>query len=118
MGQYGPQFVRYLEDVTQAYAMPNIPAWVREQLLDVLKRTLNNLRSVGRYAERDRIIALTGLLTAAVLDLDLPRASSGLNLYEDYDELMDQQGRRPEVEGGAVESIRFRTPPRGGQGNL
>jgi hypothetical protein len=53
---------------------------------------------VGRYTERDRVLALAGLLSARVLGIDLPKTQSGHSLYQEYDQIMVQQGRRTEFE--------------------
>ncbi len=57
---------------------------------------LNDLRSVGRYTERDRVVCLSGLLAARVLGVDLPKTHAGLTLFEEYDQVMRAQGRRTE----------------------
>jgi hypothetical protein len=41
-------------------------------------------------------MALSGLLTARVLGVTLPRAKNGVTLFEEYDRLMLERGRRPE----------------------
>ena len=56
----------------------------------------NSIALASRYTERDRVIALSGLITAKVLGIDLPHASDGLSLYEEYDRLMQEHGRRTE----------------------
>ena len=61
-----------------------------------IKRCLNDLTTAARYNERDRVMALSGLLTARVLGVSLPRAKSGITLFEEYDRLMLERGRRPE----------------------
>ena len=55
---------------------------------------------MGRYTERDRVLALSGLLAARVLGVDLPRLPSGRTPYEEYDEIMRQHGRRTEFGDG------------------
>jgi hypothetical protein len=78
--------------------MPGVPERIQSRLVTTIKRCLNDLRSVGRYTERDRVLALSGLLTARVLGIDLPRVPSGRTPYEEYDELMRLHGRRTEFE--------------------
>lgn len=97
--QFEPPLSEYLDEVAAAYDMPKVPGRVEERLVKTLKRCLNNLRSVSRYTEKDRVIALCGLITARSLGVELPRGSSGQSLYEEYDELMRQHGRRPEFHG-------------------
>lgn len=96
---FHPSFGAELGDIAAAFAVPSVPARVESAVVEAIKRCLNNLRSVGRYTERDRGIALTGLLTALALGLDLPKTSSGLTLFEEYDRLMREHGRRVEFEG-------------------
>ena len=93
---YAPVIAAHFDDIPAAFAVPNVPGRVEDRLVDTIKRSLNNLRSAARYTERDRVIALTGLLAARVLGVDLPKASSERTLYEEYDELMRDQGRRAE----------------------
>ena len=93
---YGPPLATYADEVTDSYGIPKVPNRVQTRLVDTLKRSLNNLRTISRYTERDRAIALSGLISAKVLGLDLPKASSGRSLYEEYDAIMLAHGRRPE----------------------
>ncbi len=95
---YAPDIGRYAGELAAAYGMPNIPGRLVERLVATIKRNLNNLRTTGRYTERDRVIALSGLIAAKVLGVDLPRAASRRTLYEEYDHLMSEQGRRREFE--------------------
>jgi len=91
---YGPSFADYHEDLAECYRIPSVPSRVGNRVIEKVKRSLSNLRSASRYTERERVIALSGLLTARVLGLDLPRASAGHTLYEEYDRLMVERGRR------------------------
>lgn len=95
---HAPIFARFTEDLTGSFAMPGIPDRIEQRLCTTVKRCLNDLRSVGRYTERDRVLALAGLLTARVLGVDLPRSPSGRTLYDEYDALMKQHGRRTEFD--------------------
>ncbi len=95
-GSYAPPIAAHVDDLAAAFAVPSVPARLQERLIETIKRTLNNLRSVGRYTERDRVLALAGLLTARVLGLDLRKAGGDKSLFEEYDALMREQGRRPE----------------------
>ena len=90
----------FSSELAECFGVPKVPARVAERVVGTVQRSLNNLRSVSRYSERDRVVALSGLLTARVLGLDLPRASSGLTLFEEYDRLMQQHGRRTEFGAG------------------
>ena len=96
--QFNPPFGEYASEIAAAFAMPSVPGRIEDRLLETLKRSLNNLRSVGRYTERDRVIALSALLTARVLGVNLPKGSDDRTMYEEYDLLMDEHGRRREFE--------------------
>lgn len=104
---YEPPIARYSEDLGAAFELPGVPARIADKIVSVVKRALNDLRAVRRYSERDRVIALSGLLTARVLGLELPRTSSGHTLFDEYDDIMRARGRRPEFT-----STRSRPPPR------
>ena len=93
---FHPPIARFVEDLTDAYGIPAVPNRVQDRVVETLKRSLNNLRTAARYTERDRMVALAGLLTARVLGMSLPRSSGGSSLYEEYDALMRERGRRPE----------------------
>ncbi len=93
---FEPPIGRFAAELPDCYGIPKVPDRISDRLSGTVQRCLTNLRSVSRYSERDRVIALSGLLTARVLGVDLPRASSGLTLYEEYDRLMQHHGRRTE----------------------
>lgn len=95
-GDYEPPIGRFVAELPESFGIPKVPGRIAERLVDTLKRSLANLRSVSRYNERDRVVALSGLLAARVLDVDLPRTSNGLTLYQEYDRLMQSHGRRTE----------------------
>jgi CheY-like chemotaxis protein len=91
-----PPFVRFIGAVPDAFEIPGVPERIESRIKEIVKRSLNNLRSAGRYNERDRIVALSGLLSARVLGLRLPKNNAGRTLYEEYDSLMSERGRRRE----------------------
>ncbi len=93
---FEPPIARFAEDLPDSFGIPTVPGRITDRLVSTLKRSLTNLRSVSRYNERDRVVALSGLLTARVLGVDLPRTSGGLTLFEEYDRLMQSHGRRTE----------------------
>jgi CheY-like chemotaxis protein len=97
---FGPSFAKHVDELAETFAIPNVPGRVSERIVGTVQRSLNSLRSVSRYNEHDRVVALSGLITARVLGLDLPKASSGATLYEEYDRLMETHGRRTEFGGG------------------
>lgn len=96
---FDPPIQRFAGELPECFGIPKVPGRVAERLVGTVQRCLTNLRSVSRYTERDRVVALSGLLTARVLGVDLPRASSGLTLFEEYDRLMVHHGRRTEFGG-------------------
>lgn len=93
---FAPPISRFVDELTSCFAMPNMPSRIEERLVETVKRSLNGLRTAGRYNERDRVLALCGLLTARALGVALPKAGNGNTLYEEYDQLMGQNGRRVE----------------------
>lgn len=95
---YAPSFSKYCDVLTDCYAVPNLPSRVEGRLVDIVKRSLNNLRSPHRYNERDRVVALAGLISARVLGIRLPKSDSDRSLYSEYDELMKRRGRRSEFD--------------------
>lgn len=95
---FHPPIARHADELTEIYGIPNVPNRVQGRLEEAIKRSLRELRSRTRYSERQRVIALAGLITAKVLGADLPRTSDGRTLYEEYDECMRQHGRRTEFE--------------------
>jgi hypothetical protein len=101
---FEPPIARFVEDIEGCYGIPKVPARIEDRLVETLKRSLNNLKTASRYTERDRVVALSGLLTARVLGVSLPKSQSGRTLYEEYDDLMKERGRRTEFEiRGAAE---------------
>ena len=95
-GDFAPPFSRFAADLATPYAIRSVPARLETRLVQTVKDSLYNLRSTSQYNERDRVVALAGLLAARVLDVDLPRNAEGKSLYEEYDRLMERQGRRTE----------------------
>jgi CheY-like chemotaxis protein len=93
---YAPPIARYVSDLEKIYEIPGVPERIQDGLATTIKRCLNEIRSVSRYTEKDRVLALTGLVTARVLGVDLPKLPSGRTPYEEYDAIMRQHGRRTE----------------------
>jgi DNA-binding NtrC family response regulator len=91
-----PPISRFTPALEDFFEMPNVPSRIESRLTETIKRSLNNLRSVHRYNEKDRIIALSGLISAKVLGIRLPKSSSNRTLFEEYDALMLERGRRRE----------------------
>jgi CheY-like chemotaxis protein len=93
---FEPPIGRFASELPECFGIPKVPERVTDRLIGTVQRCLHNLRSVTRYSERDRVVALSGLLTARVLGVDLPRTTAGLTLFEEYDRLMHEHGRRTE----------------------
>ena len=93
---FDPPLGAFTEEIAESFALPKVSDRVEDGLAQTIKRCLNNLTTAARYNERDRVMALSGLLTARVLGVSLPRAKSGITLFEEYDRLMLERGRRPE----------------------
>jgi DNA-binding NtrC family response regulator len=93
---FDPPLGTFTDELAESFSLPKVSDRVEEGLAQTIKRCLNNLTTAARYNERDRVMALSGLLTARVLGVSLPRAKSGISLYEEYDRLMLERGRRPE----------------------
>ncbi|HWO13387.1 MAG TPA: response regulator [Polyangiaceae bacterium] len=93
---FDPPLGIFTDELARSFALPRVPDRIEDGLAQTIKRCLNNLTTAARYNERDRVMALSGLLTARVLGVNLPRAKSGITLFEEYDRLMLERGRRPE----------------------
>ncbi len=97
---FSPPLARYAVDIEESYEIPGVPSRIEERLDKTIKRCLFDLRSVGRYTEKNRVVALAGLLTARVLGIELDKLPSGRTPFEEYDELMKEHGRRTEFGEG------------------
>ncbi len=91
---YDPPLCHYARELGQRYAMAGVPSRIEDRLAQTVKRALNNLEHSARYTERERVMAFAGLVTAQVLGIGLPRAKSGRTLFEEYDRLMLERGRK------------------------
>jgi CheY-like chemotaxis protein len=85
---------RYLDELTDVYALPNVPSRISDRIARTVRDSLAELRTVSRYNERDRVIAYAGLLTLRVLGVKPPKINNR-TLFEEYDALMREHGRRP-----------------------
>jgi len=95
---FEPPIARHVDDLPEAFGIPRVPDRISERIVGALQRSLTRLRSDSHYNERDRVIALSGLITARVLGVDLPHTKAGLTLFEEYDRLMRGHGRRTEFD--------------------
>ena len=93
---YNPRFNTHYVELPTYYSLPNLPDRIGDALIRRIKECLNNISSAARYNERDRIAALSGLLTAKVLAVTLPKRPDGSTLFEYYDKIMHKTGQRPE----------------------
>ncbi len=98
---YAPPLAEHVDALGDVFGIPSVPSRIEERLVHTIKAALNNLRTSSRYSEKDRIIALSGLVCAKVLGVDLPKGSTGKPLFREYDELMKSMGRRPEFNGAS-----------------
>jgi DNA-binding response OmpR family regulator len=98
IADYDPPFARYKGVLAEVFDVPNLPKRIEERLVHTVKTALNELRTVSRYDERDRVVALAGLLTLQSLGIKPPKTSSGRTLFEEYDALMKEHHRRTEFE--------------------
>ncbi len=83
------------EALAKVYNLAGVSQRIEDKLVWTIRTSLSNLRSVSRYNERDRAIALSGLVTAQVLGVNLPKDPGGQTLFEVYDEAMIEHHRRP-----------------------
>ena len=95
---FAPALAEHFEDLTGLYSIQKVPTRLEERLVERIRTSLSNLRSVSRYNERDRVVAWAGLITAQVLGVELPKGSEGRTLYQEYDAAMRDHGRRVEFE--------------------
>ncbi len=96
---FAPPFDRFAADIAESFAMPGVPDRIANKLGVTIKRCLNDLRSVGRYTERDRVLALAGLIDRSRVGCGSQKLPSGRTPFEEYDALMKQHGRRTEFDG-------------------
>lgn len=94
--EFVPMIAKYSELLSDYFDIPGVPSRIEGRLVETIKHSINNLRSLHRYNERDRVVALAGLLAARVLGVRLPKTQSNRSLYEEYDNLMSERGRRRE----------------------
>lgn len=85
----------HFEALPKVFEMPNVPDRIEDRLVREVKRSLSHLRTVARYNERDRVVAVSALLTMQVLGLRIPKGKSGRPLTEELDEILVRHGREP-----------------------
>ncbi|HTJ80572.1 MAG TPA: response regulator [Polyangiaceae bacterium] len=97
---FAPAFGHFMSELAEQYRLPHPPRRLEEALVEGIKHHLSQLKHDRHYDERSRVAALTGLLAATLLGVDLPHAESDKTLYEEYDELMAKRGKRTEFGPG------------------
>lgn len=96
---FAPRFAEYASALGDAFDVPGVSERIERCLAETIKRRLSDLRSGSRYTEQGRVVALSGLLAARVLGLDLRKHTpAGTNLFAEYDAIMRQHGRRVEFD--------------------
>jgi CheY-like chemotaxis protein len=96
-----PDFVpSFHGNLGEWFRVPRVPDRIEGILFRRISESLASLRSVHRYTEKDRTMALSGILAAKVLGLQLPKARSGRRLDAEFDALMQEHGRRAEFAPG------------------
>ena len=93
---FAPPVAAHAAGLADYFDIPSVPQRLADRLTQRVRNALAIVRMEGPAAERDRVAAFSGLLAARVLGLDLPRNRAGETLWEEYDRLMQAQGRRPE----------------------
>ena len=97
-----PSLSKYYQDLPAHFSMPKVPARIEDRLITMVRRSLSDLGSAGRYSERDRVVALAGLVAAQVLGIQLPRTSAGATLFGEYDAIMKDRGKATAFENGEL----------------
>jgi two-component system, chemotaxis family, chemotaxis protein CheY len=89
-----PRIADYFDALPDVFELPTAPKRLKDQLAWQIQESLSRMRMHGP-SEADRTIAFSGLLTARVLGLKLPRTRKGLTMWEEYDELVVDWGCEP-----------------------
>lgn len=93
---FAPRFEPLLAELGPAFEPIHAPERLIERLIQVVRTSLAELRTERRYNEKDRVVALVGLLALLALGAKIPKGNSGQSLLWEYDQAMLKQGRRPE----------------------
>jgi len=88
----------YLSDLTEAFDMPQPPQRLQVQLARRIREALERMELSRHLSDRDRTLAYTGLVSALVLGIRLPKQKDGGTLFDRYDRLMSARGCRPMFE--------------------
>ncbi len=87
---------RFDGPIGEWFDLPSVPTRIEDRLLSRLRDAMTNLASVHRYTERDRAVALSGIITAQVLGIKLPKGRTGQRVDVEFDAIMREHGRRTE----------------------
>jgi len=93
---FGPALQLHHRELAGIFELPGVPERIADALRWRVKEALHNLASEARYSERERVVALAGILAAEVLGVSLPRGKDGAAATEQYDQAMRANGRRAE----------------------
>lgn len=93
---HDPPLADFMDELPTLFGLPAVPGRIEERLERRIATALATIRSVSRYTERERVVALTGLITARVLGIRLSRTRDGRTRYEEYDDIMREIGHRVE----------------------
>jgi len=83
------------------FALPSVPQRLEDLLARRIRESLETLQLHDPRDEKARAMAYSGLVTAQVLGVKLPRTKSGTSYAEWYDTLMRASGRPPAFDGGS-----------------
>ena len=87
-----------VSDLSGAFDMPSMPQRIQDKLVRKIRESLDRMALQRQLSEHDRSLAYSGLMSALVLNLRLPKERDGLTLYERYDQLVEQAGGRREFD--------------------
>lgn len=93
---FAPPVRAHVDSLAEHFSIAAVPHRLEERLAHKVREALNAVRQGGPAAEQARVQAFSGLLTARVLGVTLPRSRDGASLYDVYDRLMARDGRRLE----------------------
>lgn len=94
--EHVPSFAGKLEKISERFAPLNVPDRASDRIVQVVRDALGTMRTSKVIDEEDRLVALAGLIAIEVLGIKPPKTSSGRTLREEYDALMEKNGRRME----------------------
>jgi CheY-like chemotaxis protein len=93
---FAPPVAEHLDALDAFFHPPGVPQRLQDLLDARIRDALHGARGGAPGHQGDRVAAFAGLLAARVLGVRLPHLRDGHSLYDEYDDLMVQQGRRVE----------------------